>query len=103
MKRFAFAMKLKGEEVIPEYEKLHKEVGKDVIDAHKRSGFNNYSIYRMGLTLFAYFESEEPEKCFEKLSTEPIMKDWWAKTNPLMETEENKPLFIPLPEVFHMD
>ncbi len=103
MKRFAFAMKLKSEDVIEEYERLHKDIGEEVIKAHKRAGFNNYSIYRMGLNLFAYFESEEPEKCFDKLATEPIMKEWWAKTNPLMETKENKPLFIPLPEVFHMD
>lgn len=103
MRRYAFMMRLKNDGVIDVYEQLHKEIGQEVIEAHRRAGFRNYSIYRRGLDLFAYFESEDPEGCFTRIAQEPIMKEWWAKTNPLMETEGNKPLFIPIPEVFHMD
>lgn len=103
MKRYAFLMRLKNENVINEYERLHKEIGEEVINAHHRAGFRNYSIYRHHLDLFAYFESDDPESCFTRIAQEPVMKEWWAKTNPLMETEHDKPRFIPLPEVFHMD
>lgn len=104
MRRYAFMMKLKDDSVIDEYEQLHREVGEEVLEAHRRAGFRNYSIYRQGLNLLAYFESEEdPESCFIRIAQEPVMKEWWAKTNRFIETDGNKPRFIPIPEVFHMD
>jgi L-rhamnose mutarotase len=103
MARHAFKMQLKDESVIAEYERLHEDIGDEVRAAHSRAGFTNYSIYRDGLTLFAYFEALDPEGCFERIEKEPIMEEWWAKTNPLMKTEDEHPLFVPLREVFHMD
>ncbi len=104
MARFSFMLQLKGEEVIPEYERLHEDVEQEVLDAHARSGFRNYSLFRSGLQLFGYFETDDGWGAIEKLATEPIMKSWWEKTNPLMEIDEkNMPLFKELPEVFHMD
>ncbi len=103
MRRYAFMMKLKDKSVVEEYEQLHKDIGDEVLEAHRRAGFRNYSIYRQELNLFAYFESEDPESCFIRIAQEPIMKEWWAKTNPLMETDRDKPRFTPISEVFHMD
>ncbi len=103
MKRYAFMMKLKDESVLEEYERLHVDIGDAVRAAHSRAGFTNYSIYRDGLDLFAYFEAEDPEACFVRIEQEPIMEEWWAKTNPLMHTDGGKPLFKPIPEIFHMD
>ncbi len=104
MARYGFMMKLKNSSKIEEYEDLHKEVWEDVIEAHRRSGFRNYSIFRSGLDLFACFESDDPKACFDRIAREPVMKSWWAKTTPLMEKDkDNKPRFIPIPEVFHMD
>jgi L-rhamnose mutarotase len=103
MARYAFKMQLKDESVVAEYERLHEDIGDEVRAAHSRAGFHNYTIYRDGLTLYAYFESPDPKGAFEKIEKEPIMEAWWAKTNPLMLTEDNKPVFVELPEVFHMD
>jgi len=103
MPRYAFMMRLKDESVIPEYERLHIDIGDAVRAAHTRAGFRNYSIYRNGLDLFGYYEADDPPGCLVRIADEPIMKEWWAKTNPLMLTENNKPLFKPIREVFHMD
>jgi L-rhamnose mutarotase len=103
MGRFAFMMRLKGETVIAEYERLHVDIGDGVRAAHARAGFKNYSIYRSGLDLFGYYEADDPAGCLKRIEFEPVMKEWWAKTNPLMLTEGEKPLFKPIPEVFHMD
>ena len=70
MARFAFMLQLKGEEVIPEYERLHKDVEKEVLDAHSRSGFRNYSIFRSGLQLFGYFETDDGWEAIDKLATD---------------------------------
>ncbi len=103
MGRFGFMMRLKDESVVPEYERLHVDIGDAVRAAHTRAGFRNYSIFRNGLDLFGYYEAEDPPGCLERIAEEPIMGQWWAKTNPLMETDGDKPLFKPVPEVFHMD
>lgn len=103
MGRFAFMMRLKDESVVAEYERLHEDIGDAVRAAHSRAGFKNYSIFRSGLDLFGYYEADDPPGCLERIAFEPIMKEWWAKTNPLMLTENEKPLFKPIPEVFHMD
>ena len=103
MARFGFKMRLRGEEVIEEYERLHRAVDAEVLEAHTRSGISNYSIHRDGLDLFAYLESDDPEASIAKLKGEPIMETWFAKTNPLMAVDEkNTPQMTPLPEIFYM-
>jgi L-rhamnose mutarotase len=103
MTRYGFMMRLKDESVIEEYERLHLDIGDEVRAAHTRAGFGNYSIFRHGLDLFGYFESADPEAAFARIEQEPIMESWWAKTNPLMETDGGKPLFIPIKQVFYME
>jgi L-rhamnose mutarotase len=103
MGRFAFTLKLKDESVIPEYERLHIDIGDAVREAHSRAGYRNYSIFRSGLTLLGYYEADDPAGCLVRIESEPAMVDWWAKTNPLMGSENGKPSFRPIPEVFHMD
>ncbi|MBI4578131.1 MAG: L-rhamnose mutarotase [Planctomycetes bacterium] len=104
MIRYGFVMQLKGEDAIREYERLHREIGEDVLAAHRRSGIRNYSIFRDGVQLFACFEADDPEASIERLAREPIMKEWWAKTNPLMEVDSTgMPRIRRLPEVFHLD
>jgi len=103
MERLGFMMRLRDESVIEEYERLHVDIGDAVRAAHTRAGFRNYSIFRSGLDLFGYYEAEDAAGCLVRIADEPIMTAWWAKTNPLMRTDGDKPLFKPVPEVFHMD
>ena len=103
MGRYAFMMRLKDEGVIEEYERLHVDIGGAVRAAHSRAGFRNYSIFRSGLDLFGYYEADDPAGCLVRIEGEAIMEEWWAKTNPLMLTDGDKPLFKPIPEIFHMD
>lgn len=103
MARYGFLMRLRGEDVVDEYERLHDAVDPDVLAAHSRSGICNYSIFRNGLDLFGYFEADDPQGAIERLSREPIMESWWAKTNPLMAVDENNmPRITPLPNIFFM-
>ena len=105
MARVGFKMRLKDESVVPGYEKMHEEIGEEVLAAHRRAGMKNYSIFRDGLDLFARLECDDFDACIAHLETEPIMKEWWARTNPIMQTDETgqKPLFVILKEVFYMD
>ncbi len=40
-----------------EYKKRHDDIWPEMVDALKKSGITNYSIFRHGLTLFGYFET----------------------------------------------
>lgn len=104
MRRVGFVMQLKDESVIDEYVALHQTIDAEVLAAHSRAGIRNYSIYRHGLTLFAYFEADDPEQSMERLAKEPIMEQWWAKTGPLMVVnEQGRPQVTILEEAFYME
>ena len=103
MARYGFKIRLRGEEVIEEYERLHRAVDEDVLEAHRRSGISNYSIFRSGLDLFAYLEADDPHSAIASLKSESVMGGWFAKTNPLMAVDENNtPQMTELPEIFYM-
>lgn len=103
MARYGFMMRLRDERIVDQYERLHLAVDPDVLAAHSRCGIRNYSIFRNGLDLFAYFEADDPRASIERLSREPIMESWWAKTNPLMAVDANNmPRITQLPEIFFM-
>ena len=104
MERFGFQMYLTDESVIPEYERLHQPVADDVLEAHREAGIRNYTIFRDGLRLIAYFEAEDPKAALDRLADSPVMPGWWEKTGALMETDaQGRPKMDPLPEVFHME
>ncbi|BAS26416.1 L-rhamnose mutarotase [Limnochorda pilosa] len=104
MQRYGFRMRLRNDAVRDEYVRLHRKIGQEVLDAHRRAGIRNYSIYLAGRDLFAYFEAEDPAASLERLAREPIMKEWWALTGPLMETDvSGRPVATTLPEAFHVD
>lgn len=57
--RVAWVMKLKpGCETI--YRQKHDQIWPELLALMKRDGVRNYSIYRYGLTLFAYLERDAP-------------------------------------------
>ena len=102
MARVGFAMQLKpGNET--EYKKRHDEVWTDLSDLLSQAGLSNYSIYRHGLTLFAYVEVENPASLLA-LAGEELMQKGWRYMEPLMEcNEDSSPKVTILEEVFHMD
>ena len=45
-----------------EYKKRHDEIWPEMVDMLRKAGVRNYSIFRHGLTLFGYFETENLEQ-----------------------------------------
>lgn len=101
MARVAFVMKLKpGCEEI--YKRMHDEIWPELVESMKRRGTRNYSIYRHGLLLFAYLETDNPRR-----STPPyedVTLRWWKAMEPFMEyNPDGTPWREALPEMFHLD
>jgi len=106
MKRFAFLFKIKPE-LKAEYKKAHDEIWPEMADAISKSGIKNYSIFfRKDGTLFAYLESEDPEKAFKYLAEQEV-NTRWQKAMDKFFIKENQSILGPqieqLEEVFHLN
>ncbi len=105
MNRAAFKMKLKNASYIDEYKKRHDEIWPELKELLAGTGVSDYSIFfdKESLTLFA-IQKMSGDGGSQDLGKNPIVRKWWAYMADIMETEEdNAPVSIPLPEVFHMD
>lgn len=99
--RVAWVMKLKpGEEAA--YKKKHDEIWPELAALIKQRGVRNYSIYRHGLTLFAYQEVDEPVT--KQRERDAITLRWQEWMAPHMETHQDfRPVVEAVEEVFHID
>jgi L-rhamnose mutarotase len=59
-----------------EYKKRHDEVWPEMLEALMKAGIHNYSIFRYGLTLFGYFETDDLEKTVAALAKDPVNARW---------------------------
>ena len=102
MIRSAWVMKLKpGQEA--EYKRKHDEIWPEMVALLKRQGIENYSIYRHGLTLFAYHERDDdaPARTGE---IDAVTRRWWAWMAPHMETHADEaPIAEPVELMFRLD
>ena len=107
MKRVGFLFKIK-EEHKNEYKKHHQNIWPEMLQALKKHGWNNYSIFMTpeGL-LFGYFETPESfEKALEGMSTEDINSKWQEFMAPYFENigdQNPDKAMIELEEVFHTE
>lgn len=88
-----------------EYRKRHNEIWPELVEEIKKYGGGNYSIYLDAETnrLFSYLEIEN-DALWKSRSGSEITKKWWDHMADIMETNpDNSPIFIQLPEMFHLD
>jgi L-rhamnose mutarotase len=88
-----------------EYKKRHDEIWPEMLGALKESGIRNYSIFRHGLTLFGYFETDDLKKTVSTLAKDPVNARWGQSMAPLMKIEIDERTGFPflLPKQWHMD
>ena len=107
MKRIGFLLKVK-KELIPEYVEHHKRVWPEMLDALRRTGWHNYSLFmREDGTLFGYFETPESfDAARDAMAKEAINAKWQEFMAPYFEsvggTHADK-LMEEVVEVFHLD
>jgi L-rhamnose mutarotase len=102
MARVAFVMQLKpGNEAI--YRQKHAEIWPEMIETLHRFGIRNYSIFRRGLTLFAYLECDDPSRLSGQ-GADPVVQRWWTMMQPYMTYQpDGTPWTESIEEVFHLD
>lgn len=107
MRRFGQVIRLKADR-IEEYEALHASPWPGVLAAIVRGNIRNYSIFRHGTTLFAYYEyvGDNYVADMASIAADPETRRWWALTDAMQEPDPDRPAgtwWLDIPEIFHAD
>jgi L-rhamnose mutarotase len=107
MQRVAFILKVKPEK-IAEYKQHHVAVWPEMLDALRRTGWRNYTLFmREDGMLFGYFEAEESfAASLAGMANEPINERWQEFMAPYFEQLSGAHAdqsMVELEEVFHLD
>ena len=105
MKRVAFMLKVR-EDKLEDYRIHHRAVWPEMLDALRRNGWHNYSLFmRKDGLLFGYFETPENlQTALAGMSKEEVNAKWQEFMAPYFESlEGGRPdeMMVELEEVFH--
>ncbi|HEX5191774.1 MAG TPA: L-rhamnose mutarotase [Solirubrobacteraceae bacterium] len=104
MQRVCFQFTLRpGTEA--EYQRRHDEIWPEMVDALKRAGISNYTLFRRGLTVIAYAECEpDAETAFANIGSTDVDARWSEWFEDVIERrfdDDGKPMTAE--EVWHLD
>ena len=107
MKRVGFLLKVKPKK-ITEYKQIHQNVWPDMLEALRRCGWRNYSLFiREDGLLFGYFETpQDLQAALDAMEKEAINTRWQETMAPFFESPDGAradEILIELEEVFHTD
>jgi len=106
MKRVGFLLKVKKDR-IEEYKERHKAVWPEMLEALRRNGWHNYSLFmRDDGLLFGYFETPESfQAALDGMAKEEINTKWQEFMAPFFEGtgDHADRMMVELEEVFHLD
>ena len=107
MKRVGFLLKVKPDK-LKEYKARHQEVWPEMLDALRRTGWRNYSIFmREDGLLFGYFETPESfQTALAGMAREEVNAKWQEFMAPYFENPGSAHAdesMVELEEIFHLD
>ncbi|MEU8318851.1 L-rhamnose mutarotase [Nonomuraea sp. NPDC048881] len=105
MRRVCFLLKVRPER-LAEYRERHRAVWPDMLDALRRAGWHNYSLFLRGDGLLVgYLETADFEAARKAMEAAEVNARWQAEMAPFFEDLDGRPDegMRPLDEVFHLD
>ena len=107
IKRVGFLLKVR-QDMLEEYRQHHRRVWPEMLDALRRNGWRNYSLFaREDGLLFGYFEAEEDfAASLAGMSKEDVNNRWQEFMGPFFEIPEGAhpdQMMLELEEVFHTE
>lgn len=107
MNRVAFVLKVR-EDRLEEYKEHHAAVWPEMLDALRRNGWHNYSLFvREDGLLFGYFETPDSlQSALEGMAQEEVNVRWQELMAPYFEALDGaRPdqMMLELEQVFHLD
>jgi L-rhamnose mutarotase len=107
MKRVGFLLKVRQDK-IEEYKQHHAAVWPEMLDALRRTGWHNYSLFmRDDGLLFGYFETPDSlQGAQARMSREDINAKWQELMSPFFENLGSRHPdegMVELDEIFHLE
>lgn len=107
MQRYGQIIGVKPEQITA-YEQIHAAVWPDVLAMIYACNIRNYSIFRHGTLLFAYFEYVGADFAADmaRMAADPKTQEWWTHTDPMQEPLADRAAgerWAMMREVFHTD
>ena len=105
MQRIAFTINLEPGADPGEYKRRHDAIWPEMLAALRGAGIRNYSIFRHGSALFAYFETDDFEQVKAALAADATNARWQECMRSMIsfDLDEATGFARLLPEMFHMD
>ena len=106
MQRVCFLLKVRPSR-LDEYTRRHEEVWPEMLDALRRTGWTNYSLFlREDGLLVGYFETPDLQAALDGMAATDVNARWQAEMAPFFESLDGRrpdEAFLTLREVFHLD
>jgi L-rhamnose mutarotase len=105
MKRVGFQFKVKKDR-LEEYKAHHKHVWMEMLDALRRAGWHNYSLFlREDGLIFGYFETEVSlAEAQARMAATDVNARWQEFMSPFTDSNARPDeTFVELEEYFHLD
>jgi L-rhamnose mutarotase len=106
LKRVCFCLQVKPERLW-EYKQRHADVWPEMLDALRRTGWTNYSLFlRDDGLLVGYFETDDFERAREQMAATEVNARWQAEMGSFFQDPAGRrpdEQMRPLDEVFHLD
>jgi L-rhamnose mutarotase len=100
--RSAFVLRVRPDK-IDEYVEAHRNVWPELLDALRRAGIRNYTIFRHGNEVFGYFEADDLDAAGAYMATEKVNTRWQDAMAELLETRVRDDGPPALEEIFRLD
>lgn len=85
------------------YQRWHRQVWPEVLEALREAGISNYSIFRRGRDLFAYFEVKDLEAALVSMEGNATCEHWQEKMNQFMETDGEAGPWKSMSQIFYLE
>jgi L-rhamnose mutarotase len=105
MKRVGFQFRVRQDR-LAEYKEHHKHVWPEMLDALRKAGWHNYSLFmRSDGLVFGYFETEESFAVAQaKMAATEVNARWQEVMAPFVDDNARPDeTFVELEEYFHLD
>lgn len=88
-----------------EYKRRHDAIWPEMVEALREAGIRNYSIFRHGLELFGYFETDDLGGSVAALRESEVNRRWGEWMAPIMKIDVDQATGFPflLPLQWQMD
>ena len=105
-KRVCFQLRVKKDRM-DEYKARHREVWPEMLDALRRTGWTNYSLFlREDGLLIGYLETPDFDLALAGMALQAVNDRWQAEMKDFFEDPQERPAdrqMEQLEEVFHLD